>query len=207
MGRSIVATHHAVLNRDWLCQRCSAYGRVTVAAKGSGQRRVLWSRDDAEDAAHADAASSLESDVDRIIALVRCPACRERAPGAVLPTLWLVLPDLALGLVCGVMATAVIANLIDDKLVCILLGVAVMLAMVAIGDEPRRYRAAAKATLDVVASKRVREQARRATTRVAFESDPFRALPVPPPILVEQPRVKVATPIVPSDDVTPTFLN
>src|SRR4249919_1558480 len=122
MGRSIVATHHAVLNRDWLCQHCHAYGRVTVSAKGTGERRVLWSRDDAEDAAHADAASSLQADVDRIVALVRCPACRERAPGAVLATLCFVLPDLAIAIVCGVMATILFAAATDLDTLAFVLG-------------------------------------------------------------------------------------
>ncbi len=207
MARYLVATHHASLTRDWLCKHCHGYGHATVRAKGRAEHRLWFSRDAAAEKAHADAAAALESDADRIVSLIRCPLCGRRAPGAALATAWKILPDLFPAL-AGVGIVVVFCAEKDISTLFTLLACALVLVLVlAIGNERRRWRQAARADLRVRTDAPKRRAPIERAPRAAA-TDPYRAPPAPPPVAIVRPPVQAAAPTVRGDgtDKPPTFL-
>jgi hypothetical protein len=205
VARYLVATHTATLTRDWLCKHCHAHGQAIVQARGRGERRLWFSRASAADGAHQEAAVALDADADRIAALIRCPHCRHRRPGAALATAWRILPDLfpaatAAGIVLLFCAEKDVPTWIT-LLACTL----VLLLVLAIGDERRRWRQAGRAQLQTNAPKR--RIAPAAPVRPSA-TDPYRAPPAPPPVAVVRPPTVVPTPSVQGDgsEKPPTFL-
>jgi hypothetical protein len=76
-------TRTEVKERYFDCERCGARGEVEFHAVGDGGwvRESFW-EDDAQGASAMTAAYELELDADRIMRLIRCPACEQRPPGA-----------------------------------------------------------------------------------------------------------------------------
>ena len=213
MARYIVATHRAVVVRDWLCRGCEAYGQVAVDAKGHGRKRVWFSRDAATDVAHERAAADLQEDADHIVRLVRCPKCCARGPHASLAITLRALADVALGAFLGAVVGAIVDDVTSSMTLGVVAGVVILGAFgVVFGTLRRRLRAAATARLELGV-----EPAKPVSRPVgppapsqrpaAISGDPFRELPAPPPIAVERPAVQSAAPVVADDSADkPTFL-
>ena len=76
------------VERELTCPRCGAHGDATFNAIGEGgwaRESVvadMFNTDSAQERSAQDAASDLVLDADRIVGLLRCPACKQRAPGA-----------------------------------------------------------------------------------------------------------------------------
>lgn len=76
------------VERTFTCPRCGAHGEVEFHAVGEGgwaRESVLadmFNTDSAVERSAQDAAADLVLDADRIVSLIRCPACEQRAPGA-----------------------------------------------------------------------------------------------------------------------------
>jgi hypothetical protein len=199
MARYLVATHRATLKRDWLCKHCQAFGHATVSARGSSEKRLWFSRDAAASAAHERAAIALDRDADRIVSLIRCPTCRKRALGAALATLWHGLGDLPTAVVGAAVVGAVVAGYVATWFALPAAAI-VMVAILAIGDERRRWREAARAHVEV-SRRRPPVAPARAPTRPSesLSGDPFRAPPALPPLAVVRPLVQTQTPVVTGD--------
>jgi len=77
-------TASEVKQRYFTCERCGAYGEVQFQAIGeSGWRQEsIFTAEDAQTAAATDAADALQADADRVIGMIRCPACKLRPKGA-----------------------------------------------------------------------------------------------------------------------------
>ncbi len=76
------------VERTFTCPRCGAHGEVEFHAVGEGgwaRESVLtqmFNTDSAIERSAQDAAADLMLDADRIVSLIRCPSCEQRAPGA-----------------------------------------------------------------------------------------------------------------------------
>jgi hypothetical protein len=212
MARYLIATHRAALTRDWRCARCNVHGQVIVQACGKGEKRLWFSRSAAAEVAHDRATAALERDGDRIAALVRCPQCHARAPGASVATVWHGLGNLVSALLGGAVVAAVVAARTASLPLAILLMVVTWVVVVGVGDERRRWTAAGRAqlTLDRTTRKPTAAPQRQpATAAGSPETSPFRAPPAPSPIVVVPPPalVDVRTPIVAGDPADrPTIL-
>lgn len=71
------------VERYYTCPRCGTRGTTFVRAHGSAAYRNSWFDDNAEADAREVARMRVQDDATRILGLVRCPGCNERAPGAV----------------------------------------------------------------------------------------------------------------------------
>jgi len=214
VARYVVATHKAIVPRDWVCKACEAYGRVAVSAVGKGRKRVwLWFRDSAAEGAHDVAAADLQDDADRICELVKCPKCGKRAPNALIATLFHGFRDVAVALLVGVVVLVLAWDKVGSS-IALPLFAAVAVGMVFVGDERRRYQAAAVAVFDLgararPATKPPGSSAPKPSPTPVVTGDPFRELPVPPPIAVVRPDVQTTAPVVASGaaDDKPKFLS
>ena len=76
------------VERTFTCPRCGAHGEAQFHAVGEGgwaRESVLsdmFNTDSAVERSAQDAAAALLLDADRIVSLIRCPSCEQRAPGA-----------------------------------------------------------------------------------------------------------------------------
>lgn len=92
------------VERTFTCPRCGAHGEAAFNAIGEGgwaresALADLFNTDSAEERSAQDAASALLLDADRIVALIRCPHCKQRAPRALLWPAVRVLVPLAIAL-------------------------------------------------------------------------------------------------------------
>jgi hypothetical protein len=210
MARYLVATHRATLVRDFLCKQCSAYGHATVEAVGKAEKRVWFSRANAADAAHDLAAEDLVADANRIVSLVRCPKCRSRAPGAALATLLHGFGDFATAIGGGLFAGIAVGAAANTATITlpVIVACVVFILLLAIGEERRRWSAAARADVQLARKSRtVVERTPAPPPRTAVTADPFRAPPAPPPLAVVRPEIESRAPIVPGDPSDkPTFL-
>jgi hypothetical protein len=209
MARYLVATHRSTETRDWLCAHCHASGHTTVEARGHGKKRLWFSRGAAADIAHELAAVDLERDADRIVALIRCPKCRERAPRAVLATLWYGLGDLWLACIGAFFAAILVGTKTDSFALIVAAAAVVFVVVLAIGDERRRWKEAARAQIQLTQSRRSIAVQRAPVDRggAALDADPYRAPPDPPRIVVVRPPIDTHAPIVADHaSAEPTFL-
>ena len=76
-------TASEVKDRYFTCERCGAYGEVQFQAIGDGG----WVKEsyfggDAQFRAAQSAADALQVDAERVIGMIRCPACKLRPKGA-----------------------------------------------------------------------------------------------------------------------------
>ena len=208
MARYLVATHRSAETRDWLCAYCHASGLATVEARGHGKKRLWFSRSAAADVAHEYAALDLERDADRIVALIRCPKCRERAPRAVLATLWYGLGDLWPACSGAFFAAILVGTKTDSFALIIAAAAVVLVAILAIGDERRRWREASRAQIQLTPSRKSVAVPRAPVDRGApLDADPYRAPPDPPRMVVVRPPIDLQAPIVADEaSAEPTFL-
>lgn len=78
----VSVTREETVERNWACARCEARGVVQLRAVGeSGWKQVWWSREAAEERAAEDAGWAVQRDADRMLGMIRCPSCRQRARG------------------------------------------------------------------------------------------------------------------------------
>jgi len=70
--------------RYFTCKRCGARGEVAFRAKGDSgwQTGSIMLEVDPQDV-HTAAEEDLMSDAERVLGLVKCPTCKQRAPGSV----------------------------------------------------------------------------------------------------------------------------
>ena len=213
MARYVVATHKAIVPRDWVCKACEAYGQVAVNAVGKGRKRIwLWFRDSAAEKAHDVAAADLQDDADRICELVKCPKCGKRGNGSIASTVSHSIRDIGLGIIAAAFTYALTYDRVGN-VIAILLAAAAFGLLIFIGEERRRYQAAAVAMFDLGARSRPATKpassAPKPSPSPVVTGDPFRELPAPPPIAVMRPEVQTAAPVVAggSDDDKPKFLS
>lgn len=83
MPTEFKVTRTEVKERYFTCERCGAYGEVEFHAVGEGGwvKESFW-EDDAAGRSAQQAADDLQVDADRVVAMIRCPACEQRQPGA-----------------------------------------------------------------------------------------------------------------------------
>jgi len=83
MAMQYKVTASEVKERYFTCERCGAFGEVQFQAIGDGGwvKESLWS-DDAQARAATQAADALQVDAERVIGMIRCPACKQRPKGA-----------------------------------------------------------------------------------------------------------------------------
>jgi hypothetical protein len=207
MSTHLVATHESTETRDWLCAHCHAFGHVTVHARGEGERRIWFSRNTAADGAHADASVALERDAQRICALIRCPSCGRRSSGAVAATLWYGLKDLGVAITSSVTLGVIVWAATDSSLLGILVLAIAFLVLLAIGDEGRRWREAARVVVSVANPRRSRQLVEPARP-VHEPPAPFRSPAAPAPIIATERPSLPSAPIVKADLSAdqPTFL-
>lgn len=81
-------TLRQAVERTFKCPRCGAHGEVEFHAIGEGgwaRESVLtemFNTESAVERSAQDAAADLTLDADRVVSLIRCPSCEQRAPGA-----------------------------------------------------------------------------------------------------------------------------
>ena len=82
MGEQVQVTRTETRQHAWECVRCRAHGLVTLRAVGeSGWKRVgYFNPQKAEARAYNDAAVAVQRDAERIMEMIRCPKCLQRAP-------------------------------------------------------------------------------------------------------------------------------
>lgn len=97
-------TRTEVTERYFTCPRCGAKGEVEFHAVGEGGwvRESWWSSSSAVERSAQQAADDLMVDADRVLGLIRCPACELRPPGALRWTTIRVLAPLGLGALAAV---------------------------------------------------------------------------------------------------------
>ena len=149
MADQHIATHESTEAQDWSCAHCQTHGNVVIHARGVGSRQVWLSDEKAEHGAHEDAAVALQRDAQRILALVKCPSCNRRAPGALVATLWHGLKDLLIAITTGATVGFITWAVTSSTKLGIVGLVIAFLVCVAIGQEARRWREASRAVVDV----------------------------------------------------------
>jgi hypothetical protein len=83
VGVSVSYTRTETGQHAWECAHCRAHGVVTLRTVGeSGWKRVWISERRAEQRAMNDAIVDVQRDAERILGMIRCPKCKERAPRA-----------------------------------------------------------------------------------------------------------------------------
>lgn len=167
------------VERPFTCPRCGAHGQAAFNAIGEGRwarespLADLFNTDSAEERSAQDAASAVLIDADRIVALIRCPACKQRAPKALLwPTVRVLVPLLV------ALALPVLVGRMFGWFALVLVVVAIGIAW----KERRRLQRADHVTLSGVA-------------HGAKENAKTRFAPKPRPIAPPRPPV-VSVPIV-----------
>jgi hypothetical protein len=110
VSTQINVTRKELVERRWECPHCKSYGVVMMRAHGeSGWRRIgLFQDRDAVEADAADDASwSVQRDAERMMAMIECPVCKQRAPRvmfwSVVRTVWPVLASMVTSAVIWVL--------------------------------------------------------------------------------------------------------
>jgi hypothetical protein len=73
------------VERNYECPRCGIRGVTFVRGRGSSTFRqgLIFDDEAGELSARADAAMAVQDDASRVLALIACPGCKQRAPGAI----------------------------------------------------------------------------------------------------------------------------
>lgn len=83
MAMQYKVTASELKERYFTCERCGAFGEVQFHAIGEGGWvQESFFVEDAEQRAATQAADALQVDAERVIGMIRCPACKQRPKGA-----------------------------------------------------------------------------------------------------------------------------